>query len=385
MRKIRGALPMTAAVQSMNPVVLKNIERSNIKIETYTQIQREVLAQGMQSYGELILCLPGETKETFFKGISDLMEAGVKRISAHQLMLLHGAPLSNPESRRRFGLQTLFRVVARDIGNYTGEPVIETEEMVVSTPTFSFDDYLECRIFHLLLTIFYYEGNFDEAFELAQHEGIKPFDLVVRMQRMLPDAPAAFRETIDEFVKESREELFPSRDACVKWALQHFDALVNGTIGGNLLSKYSMIARFYVTQDSINFLQTVLEAALTASGIIKRDRLEAVMDYLRAVVLSAPFAQSVNASNEWTTTYDVESWARDHYQNDLGSYRYPSPATFKTLVEPDRKALIENRIATFGEHPSGLGKFTRTIFARDLRRTLVGVEAPAMAHAGGQS
>jgi radical SAM superfamily enzyme len=83
MRKIRGALPMTAAVQSMDPTVLKNIERSNIKLETYTQIQREVRAQGMQSYGEMIVCLPGESKASFMKGIRDLMEAGVTRISAH--------------------------------------------------------------------------------------------------------------------------------------------------------------------------------------------------------------------------------------------------------------------------------------------------------------
>lgn len=170
MRKIRGALPMTAAVQSMDPGVLKNIERSNIKLDTYTQIQKEVRAQGMQSYGEMILCLPGESKASFMKGIRDLMEAGVTRISAHQLMLLHGAPLSNPESRKRFGLKTMFRVVARDIGNYTGEPVIETEEMVVSTPTFSFEEYLEVRVFHLLLTIFYYESNFEEAFELARQD-----------------------------------------------------------------------------------------------------------------------------------------------------------------------------------------------------------------------
>jgi len=45
MRKIRGALPMTAAVQSMNADVLKNIERSKIRLETYTQIQREVRAR----------------------------------------------------------------------------------------------------------------------------------------------------------------------------------------------------------------------------------------------------------------------------------------------------------------------------------------------------
>ena len=65
-------------------------------------IRREELRrQGMQSYGELILCLPGETKQSFLKAVEELLDAGCKRISAHQLMLLHGAPLANPEIRSR--------------------------------------------------------------------------------------------------------------------------------------------------------------------------------------------------------------------------------------------------------------------------------------------
>ena len=36
----------------------------------------------------------------------------------------------------------------------------------------------------------------------------------------------------------------------------------------------------------------------------------------------------------------------------------------------DTRALILTKVATFGEHPSGLGKFTRTLFARDLRRSV---------------
>jgi hypothetical protein len=372
MRKVRGALPMTAAVQSMNPDVLVNIQRSNIKLSTYAQIQREVVSQGMQSYGELILCLPGETKQTFLKGISDLMETGVKRISAHQLMLLHGAPLANPESRQQFGLKTLFRVVARDIGNYTGEPVVETEEMVVSTPTFSFEDYLRCRVFHLLLTIFYYEGNFDEAFELAHLEGVKPFDLVTRMHHMLDQAPAKFAEMVDEFVKESREELFPNRQACIDWAIEHYDGLASGELGGNLLSKYSMIGRFYVVKESIDFLHNVLEDVLReAHSAPNLERLETVMDYLRAVILHAPFEHSLSAAPEWTARYDVEMWAHNHYDKDLEYYRLPEPVTFSTTVQSDLLALVQNRIRTFGEHPSGLGKFTRTIFARDLRRKVV--------------
>jgi radical SAM superfamily enzyme YgiQ (UPF0313 family) len=372
MRKIRAALPMTAAVQSMNPVVLQNIQRSNIKLETYTQIQAEVRSQGMQSYGEMILCLPGETKSSFLNGIRALMNAGVSRVSAHQLMLLHGAPLSNPDSRQRFGLKTMFRVVARDIGNYTGEPVIETEEMVVSTPTFSFEEYLEVRVFHLLLTIFYYEGNYEEAFEFARHHGVSAFDLVTRMQSMLDSAPPAFRKVIDDFLQESREELFATRQECVAWAEQHFDELVRGDLGGNLLSKYSMLGRFFVAGDALGFLRRVLSAAVNPPGDSPAaEELSAVIDYLDCVALHVPFSRTMALTPVWTTSYDIEQWTAEKHKKPLSEYAFEEPQSFATIVEPDRMALIENRLLTFGEHPSGMGKFTRTMFARDLRRTVV--------------
>jgi len=365
MRKIRGALPMTAAVQSMNLVVLKNIERSNIKLDTYAQIQEEVTAQGMQSYGELILSLPGESKQTFLTGIRDLMNSGVKRVSVHQLMLLHGAPLSNPESRQRFGMHTQFRVVARNIGNYSGEPVIETEEMVVETPTFSFQDYLEVRVFHLLLTIYYYEGNFEEAFEFARQKGITAFDLVTRMQAMLDQAPPEFRRVIADFVQESQDELFPTREACVAWARENFEKLVSGEIGGNLLSKYSMLGRFYTTLPSLDFLLTVLADALGQS-----EELDSVVGYLRCVLLSAPFRLSLAESPCWETHHDIDAWVRDKYQRPVSAYLYQERRVFQTTVDAERKALLQVRVDTFGEHPSGLGKFTRTMFARDLRRSV---------------
>jgi radical SAM superfamily enzyme YgiQ (UPF0313 family) len=372
MRKIHGGLPMTSAVQSMNPVVLANIKRSNIKLDTYAEIQKEVVAQGMQSYGELVLSLPGETKATFMKAVSDLMDAGVKRVSAHQLMLLHGAPLSNPDSRAKWEFETRFRVVARNIGDYTGEPIIETEEMVVSTPTFSFEEYLEARVFHLLLTVFYYEGNFEEAFEFAHTKGIKPFDLVTHMQSRLSEAPEGFRRVIDDFVKESVEELFDTREACAAWARENFDALVDGTAGGNLLSKYSMLGRFYATTEALEFLRTSILSALGEGGTYECTRLlDAVIGYLRSTLLQAPFLQSIEATPEWTTWYDVEVWVADGYTRDLEAYEFPHERRFVTTVEDARRAVLETRIRTFGEHPSGLGKFTRTMFARDLRRTVV--------------
>jgi len=46
-------------------------------------------------------------------------------------------------------------------------------------------------------------------------------------------------------------------------------------------------------------------------------------------------------------------------------------------MDQEVRAVLEHRLATFGEHPATLGKFTRTMFAKDLRRRLVPVHARA--------
>ncbi len=372
MRKIRGVLPMTAAVQSTNPQVLKNVKRSNIKLEAYTKIQEEVLAQGMQAYGELILCMPGETLESFMTSVDSLLDTGVKRVSAHQLMLLHGAPLNNPDQREQWQFDTRFRVVARNIGNYTGEPIVETEEIVVDTPDFPFADYLHARIFHLLLTVYFYEGNFEEAFALAKQHGVKPFDLVVKLQQLLDEAPTSVKQFVEDFVRESKEELFETEEECIAFANENYDALIGGELGGNLLSKYSMIGRFYATDGALEFLQLGIAHAIRDNMEDDSEgQLEAVISYLQSVMLHAPLKDALKREPEWTSTYDVEAWRLAKFESPLSDHRLAQPAVYRGEMEPDRAAKIATRVDTFGEHPSGLGKFTRTMFSHDLRRSVV--------------
>lgn len=370
MRKVNGALPMTSAVQSLNPEVLKNIKRDNIKLETYQELQEELRSLGMQSYGELILCLPGETKASFMDSVEKLLDSGSKRISAHQLMLLHGAELSNPDSRERFGFKTRHRVVARNIGDYTDEPIIEVEEMVVETPEFSYADYLDTRVFHLLVTIFHYEGNFEEAFELAKAYGMSGFELSRALHASIDQAPEELRKVIDEFLVESEDELFETREACLTWAHKNYKGLVDGTIGGNLLSKYSMIGRFYATGGALEFLGSVIASELGERGLDPTE-LRDVMGYLRNALLHAPFRTVMDREVEWVAEFDVEAWVADGYEQPLATHRLDSAVKYSAVVDEDRRSLIEEKIETFGEHPAGLGKFTRTMFARDLRRRVV--------------
>ena len=93
-------------------------------------------------------------------------------------------------------------------------------------------------------------------------------------------------------------------------------------------------------------------------------------------MLQVPFAESVEASPRWETDVDLEAWRADGYTRPLSSYRLPERATFATTMDPEKKAQLLVRVRTFGEHAQGLGKFTRTMFARDLRRVLVHTHEP---------
>lgn len=370
LRKVGGSLPMTAAVQSMNEKVLENIKRSNIKLETYAAIQRELTEMGMQSYGELILCLPGETAESFLSAVETFLDTGAERVSAHQLMLLDGAELSTPESRARFGFETRFRLVARNIGRYAGEDVAEVEEMVLATPDFSVDDYYNCRLFHLLLTVTFYEGNFKEVFALAEQGGVKAFDFVQALQSRLSEAPEPFQRLTAEFLSESKEELFETRDECLGWAKENFDALLDGSLGGNLLSKYSMIGRFFELEATLEFLGSTLTHVVEADRV-SAEEVDAVMSYLRAVILTTPFAETVSVEPEIALAYNVDAWCDSTERQPLHCHGFDdAPQVLKAITDEGTRKLILQKVGVFGEHASGLGKFTRTLFARDLRRTL---------------
>ncbi|WP_170765218.1 B12-binding domain-containing radical SAM protein [Ruegeria lacuscaerulensis] len=371
MRKAKGRLPMTSSVQSLNPEVLKNIKRDNISLDTYSEVQQELHANGMQSYGELILCMPGETKASFMDAVDQLIETGVSRVAAHQLMLLHGAPLANPDSREKFSFKTRHRVVARCLGKYTGDVVVETEEMVVESEHFSFQDYLDTRVFHLLLTIFYYEDNFEEAFRFARAHGIRPFQVVRHMQEILDQAPQALRDTITGYLAENQKELFATRSDCAAWAERNYDDLISGELGGNLLSKYSMIGRFIVLTEALDFLRQAISDLLDEDDQNAHMMLDTIINYFSAVMLHVPFSESLEHEPVWSSSFDVEAWRNSGYEGALQDYRFDTPRDFQTQVDPRVKTTLLSRIETFGEHASGLGRFTRTMFANDFRRNFV--------------
>jgi hypothetical protein len=161
------------------------------------------------------------------------------------------------------------------------------------------------------------------------------------------------------------------------WNLQDDMGIANADeLGGNLLSKYSMVGRFFAVQESLDFLQDAMTAAIPRSlDLTVNEQISAAIGYLRCVLLHSPFSETLQTTPVWTTSYDIELWSKENYSKPLASYDFGEERNFRTAVDPEHKAVIENRLRTFGEHPSGMGKLTRTMFAREMRRALLAMPA----------
>ncbi len=139
-------------------------------------------------------------------------------------------------------------------------------------------------------------------------------------------------------------------------------------MGGNLLSKYSMLGRFYTAHEGLEFLEDVIRGELP-QGTYDPEQLRTVFEFLHQVILHTPFKETMEREVAFETPWDIQRWASEGYRAPLSDYRFDASRRYRGFVKPETKRLIASKVDTFGEHPAGLGKFTRTLFARDLRRT----------------
>jgi len=64
---LRGSLPVTASVQSLDPTVLKNVKRKNISTNKLFKIAKSANSSFSATRSEIILALPGDTKKNILK------------------------------------------------------------------------------------------------------------------------------------------------------------------------------------------------------------------------------------------------------------------------------------------------------------------------------
>ena len=116
------------SMQSLDESSLKQIDRQNIKLTAYQDLQDDLNDKGISSFIELIWPLPGETLQSFKEGIEKLCDRGAANLVVYPHLLLHNTPLY--EKQKEYGL------ISRRVDDDAAEAEIVVETADVSGEEF---------------------------------------------------------------------------------------------------------------------------------------------------------------------------------------------------------------------------------------------------------
>jgi len=375
--KVSGALVVYQAVQSLNDDVLRNIKRSNIKLKAYEEVMIHIRGRGLRSNSDLIVGLPGETLQSHIAAIHSLIDAGTNQMHNLQLVLLKGSELEMLETRKEFHFQTLFRVLPKNAGVYGGERVLDIEEIVISTDTMSFDDYIETRKCHLVSSVFWNDSWFEDAVALVQKFGVKRSEWFDAMLPALENTPGAVRDFLDRFVGETKGELFPTYEACWNFYSEesNFLRLLNGDIGDNLMYKYRAIASFHIwpeiSKAAMDATRRLVEGKGAHSVIHNFEEFWTDFEhYVQAKHADGKTEEEILSPVIVQMRYDIPRWIVDGMPLDtIESYRFSHPVEFEFALSDEGVRELRAALKVWTTNLKGMTKMvTRIRMAWQVRR-----------------
>ncbi|MFI5029078.1 MAG: B12-binding domain-containing radical SAM protein [Reyranellales bacterium] len=158
------------SMQSVDMPTLEAIKRDNISLGTYMELQRRFTKDKVETYSDLILGLPGETYESFVRGVDQLMENGQhNRIQFNNLSILPNAEMGDPAYQKKYGMVT----VESKIINIHGErvelddDVPEVQDLVIATASTPLVDWRRTRTFCWMTALLHFDKLFQIPLILA--------------------------------------------------------------------------------------------------------------------------------------------------------------------------------------------------------------------------
>jgi len=204
---------VTLSIQSADENTLKNIRRSNIRSESFQELQRRFTRDGVDTYTDIIIGLPGETYDAFVDSVSATVGFGQhNQIQFHNCSVLPNAEMGSPEYISRFGIRTTPQPLRSLYSRRNDVPEVEEYlDTVVATDAMSPDDWAKTKAFAWMSELLY----FDRVAQIPM--------LVLQKRHGL-----SFREVMDSILNSTSEN--PVISSLIERFTSHAKTLTNGAI-----------------------------------------------------------------------------------------------------------------------------------------------------------
>ena len=155
--KSRG---ITVSVQSMNESTLEAVKRTNLDVNDIQHMMSLSEKYNVTTYTEVIVGLPLETKESWRRGITEILELGQHyNMDCWFAQLLPNSEMSSPESRRKYGIQSQFTKNFMSLNQTKHESdVPELTEIIMATKTMTVEELADCYMYAWMIIQMHING-----------------------------------------------------------------------------------------------------------------------------------------------------------------------------------------------------------------------------------
>ena len=373
---LKGSMGLAASVQSLDKQVLENVKRNNISEQQLLEMTKAGNEMSANTYSEVILALPGDSKEKHFNTVLKLADSEIKIISMYQCMILEGSELGADISKNYWKMQTKYRVLPRCYGRYTfGKKEIltaEIEEICVGTSSLPIEDYYECRSFALTLGIFYQDEILSELYAFLKNFGIKPSDLLPILHENRKYYSKGINEIYQSFDNDTRNELLDDRDEIINLIKSDktiIEKYAKGELGVNVLFKHRAVA-------ALDLVDDLHEAAFSAASELLRKKdaqgYEKYNSFLQELkifsILSKRNVFDYEKEYSHKFTYDFRKLKSEKFSRLPIKLEKPTNILF--FSSDIQKQLIKEKIEENGSDVNGIGKIISKMLGTMIQRKL---------------
>jgi len=294
---------------------------------------------------------------------------------------LNGSELYTPEEILKWEYKTKFRVIPRDFTwvESLGKGVVEVEEVVVASNSLTFEDYVYCRQFVLLVNLVTQDG-YKAVNKWLREEGIGSREVLTEALAGIIDGTTCEdgldnRSNLKRYFKDyeafTRKELWDDEKEIKEFFSEkiNFKGLAIGKYGINCLQTFR--ARIWA-----NAFTELTEAYFGAIEkiIAQRNRGECLERFrcLKEYCLGKTFdilsADRFNHNVTVVLEYDVERWMNSPVGCTLDQFKFPIPESFVFTLTKTQYESLESALVQFGRDELSLGKVLIRISVNTLYR-----------------
>jgi len=378
-KNVNGALEFSVAVQSMDQQVLKNIRRSNISVEHMIDLTPALKEANIQSSSEVILGLPGETYSSHITTLRNLVNAQLDDIVVYSCMLLPGSELATPKERKKWGFKTKFRILPRDFAELSnGKKTIEIEEIVISSDTLSFDEYVELRSLAFSISVTNQGLVYDSIIKILRENDIDVFELFFQAIKKLDSAPMNIQHVFDEFKHATINELWDSPEDIEQYFQDEsaYKKLLDEKAGINVMQYFhALVSAEYMepwTDYVISIAYDLFKDSNKLTEQLKKQFID-ISNYCSGLSNNTLGKDRMLKNPKFVFHYDVMKWLHDSNNLPLENFKFSSPSEIEFCLTDDQFKLVKDALDIYGHSTVGKAQILKIIPTKKRFRNPVSV------------